>query len=381
MREKLSRLKLEGYRSIRQLDLTFGDITVLIGANGSGKSNLVSFFRLLQAAFSEGLKLYVAQQGFGSSLLHYGVKQTSELSASLVFDGPAAGEQSNYSFRLAHAAPDSLVYSQESVEFQRLGHAEPFHKALRSGDEETQLIALENSPEQSTLRSVARVFSQRLRKLRVYHFHDTSERSVIRLSQDLQDNQELSPLGANLAAYLYRLKQTHPGHYSRIVNTARLAIPYFQDFVLQPEALNPSRIQLRWKDRSADYVMGTNHLSDGSLRVIALLTALQQPEELMPTMIIIDEPELGLHPAAIGLVASLIKEVSSKRQVLLATQSPKLLSEFEPDEVVVTERIENASGQGESTFRRLSKEELGDWIPTYSLGALYEMNVTGGGPQ
>lgn len=127
--------------------------------------------------------------------------------------------------------------------------------------------------------------------------------------------------------------------------------------------------------------MGTNHLSDGSLRLIALVTALQQPVELMPTAIIVDEPELGLHPMAIGLVASLVKEAATKRRVLIATQSPKLLSEFKPSDVVVTERVEDAFGLGHSTFHRLSEEELGDWIRDYSLGSLYEMNVTGAGPQ
>jgi len=379
MRERFRRLTLEGFRSIRSLDLELGDITILVGANGSGKSNLISFFQLLQAALSENLRVHVGRKGGGSALLHYGIRHTQTMRASLEFTGPEEGGRSVYAFALAHAAPDSLLYTEETVILENLlGQLE---QRLEAGHPESRVVAKASHADDAMVGKVCEVFHQLLYNLRVYHFHDTSDRSVIRASQELQDNQFLAADGANLAAFLYRLQEAQPGHYRRIVNTVRLAIPYFQDFALRPEALNPERIQLRWRDHDPDFELGTNHLSDGSLRAIALITALQQPEELLPSIILIDEPELGLHPSAVSLIASLIREVSSKRQVLVATQSPRLLSEFQPDEVVVTERVENAAGQGESQFHRLSREELGDWLKTYSLGSLYEMNVTGGGPQ
>jgi predicted ATPase len=187
--------------------------------------------------------------------------------------------------------------------------------------------------------------------------------------------------GGNLAAVLYRLQETKPSHYARILSTVRMAVPYLKDLILEPDPLNGSRIKLRWDDRNRDYEFGPHQLSDGSLRAIALITALLQPEDMLPAVILIDEPELGLHPNAVGIVASLIKSTSAKRQVIIATQSPRLLSQFSPEDVVVVERNEDESGLGESTFQRLSSEGLGEWLRDYDLGSLYEMNVTGGGPQ
>ena len=187
--------------------------------------------------------------------------------------------------------------------------------------------------------------------------------------------------GGNLAAFLYMLRETKPQHYARILSTVRLAVPYLSDFVLEPDRLNSGRIQLRWRDRNPDHEFGAHQMSDGSLRAIALITVLLQPEEMMPGLIMIDEPELGLHPSAVGLIGSLIKAASLRRQVVVATQSPRLISEFEPEDVVVVEREEDTRGYGQSLFRRLSREDLGEWLNDYNLGTLYEMEVTGGGPQ
>jgi predicted ATPase len=177
------------------------------------------------------------------------------------------------------------------------------------------------------------------------------------------------------------LQQSYPAHFDRILTTVRLAVPYLRDFVLERDRLSPGRIQLRWRDRSPDHEFGAHQLSDGSLRAIALITALMQPEELLPALIAIDEPELGLHPSAIATVAQLIRAVSRKRQVIVATQSSRLIAGFAPEEVVVVERDEDERGHGASTFKRLSDEALGAWREDYDLGQLYDMNVTGGGPQ
>jgi len=133
-----------------------------------------------------------------------------------------------------------------------------------------------------------------------------------------------------------------------------------------------------WVDRSG-LEFGPHQLSDGTIRAIALITALLQPEENMPSIMLFDEPELGLHPAAIGLVAGLLKAISLKRQVIVATQSPILIREYKPDDIIVLERHENESGRGESLFKRLDASALGKWLERFDLGKLYEMNVTGGG--
>ena len=186
--------------------------------------------------------------------------------------------------------------------------------------------------------------------------------------------------GGNLAAFLYMLRETKREHYDHILSTIRLVVPYLRDLILEPDRLNPTRIQLRWRDES-EYEFGPHQFSDGSLRAIALVTALMQPDEFLPSVILIDEPELGLHPAAMGVIADLIKEVSEKRQVIIATQSPPLLSAFSPDQVVVAERRAYENGFGESVYRKLSKDDLALWLQDFNLGELYEKNVTGGWPK
>jgi predicted ATPase len=377
--EKLTHLKVSGFRSLRSIDTPLGDLTVLIGANGSGKSNFVALFNMLSFMLSGSLQLYIGRKGGGSSILHYGPKVTPVLDVDLAFEDPTG--QSRYGFSMAFASPDRLIFTDERVSFLTQGKATPYTETLGSAQTESRLIDKAALPDHSTSRQVARVFSNRLKELQVYHFHDTSETSFIRTSQDLHRNRALMSAGGNLAAFLYMLRQSRPAHYERILSTVRLVVPYLHDLVLEPDQLNAGRIQLRWRDRNPQYEFGPHQLSDGSLRAIALITALLQPDELMPAVIVIDEPELGLHPNAVATIAQLIKAASAKRQVIVATQSPKLVSAFEPEDIVVVERQEDEKGLGYSTLQRLSKESLGTWLEQYDLGQLYDMNVTGGGPQ
>jgi len=377
-RERLSHIKVRGFRSIRELDLKLGQINVLIGANGSGKSNFVALFNLLSFLVAGNLKLYTARKGDASSILHYGPKRTPTLDAELHF----ASEQgtSEYAFTLAHASPDRFLFTKEHLAFKKADIATPYQKDLPVGGAEAQLREVANAPSESTARKVARVFLTRLKSVQVYHFHDTSETAFIRLSHDVDRTRYLLSAGGNLASFLWMLQREYAGHYQRILSTIRLAVPYFEDFELSPQPHDASKIQLRWRDRSPDYEFGPHQLSDGSLRAIALITALLQPEELLPDVLIVDEPELGLHPSAVSLLGDLVKSVSQTRQVVVATQSPRFLSRFSPEDVIVVERDEDAKGYGESRFRRLDESALSSWLQTYDLGQLFDMNVTGGAP-
>jgi predicted ATPase len=378
--ERLSRVRVRGFRSIRDLDLELSPLNVLIGANGSGKSNFVALFNLLSSIVSVSLKLYSARKGDASSILHYGPKRTPALEAELYLAGE--GGTGEYAFTLAHASPDRFLFTREQVAFRPTGKDTPYYvHALDSGWVESRLSVLAASQTDGSAHGVARAFIQALQRVQVYHFHDTSETASIRLSQDVDRTRFLLSTGGNLASFLFMLQQEFPAHYQRIVTTIRLAVPYFEDFELAPQPHNASKILLRWRDRSPDYEFGPHQFSDGSLRAVALITALLQPEELLPDVIVVDEPELGLHPSAVALIGDLVKAVSQKRQVVVATQSPKLLSCFAPEHVVVVERSEDARGYGESTFRRLDAADLAEWLRQYDLGQLYEMNVTGGAPQ
>jgi predicted ATPase len=188
-------------------------------------------------------------------------------------------------------------------------------------------------------------------------------------------NRFLYPDAANLPAMLYLYRERYPTAYRRIVAAVKAVAPFFEDFVLEPLRLNPRNIALHWRAKGADYEFGPHQLSDGTLRAIALFTLLLQPEEDLPGLIVLDEPELGLHPAALAVLADLLKSASRHSQLLIATQSAALIDHFEVDDIV-TVNLQD----GCSTFERLDSERLKDWLEEYTLSELWQRNVIGGGP-
>ena len=164
--EKLTRLTASGFRSIREIDMELGDLTVLVGANGSGKSNFVAFFNLLSFMVTGSLQLCIGRKGGGSSLLHYGPKRTPVLTTTLRFEGD--NRWSEYGCTLAHASPDRLIFTHEQVAFQRRGEEKPFCKVLGSGQAETDLAVVSTGSDRVAAQ-VSQVFLSRLKGLRVYH--------------------------------------------------------------------------------------------------------------------------------------------------------------------------------------------------------------------
>jgi predicted ATPase len=197
----------------------------------------------------------------------------------------------------------------------------------------------------------------------------------MRQTAKLDDNAYLRPDGANLAAFLYLLKEKHSSEYDLIRATVQLVAPFFDDFLLRPDPLNEETIRLAWKHKSSDQYFNASALSDGSLRFILLAALFLQPQKYLPSIVLVDEPELGLHPYAIGLLASLVRQVSARAQVIVSTQSPLLLDYFEPEEVLVAQR-----DGGGTILTRLESAPLKDWLSDYSLGQLWEKNEIGGRP-
>ncbi|MFD0708351.1 AAA family ATPase [Photorhabdus akhurstii] len=192
----------------------------------------------------------------------------------------------------------------------------------------------------------------------------------------INDNDYLREDGANLAAFLYRLQKNHILHYKRIVKTIQMVAPFFGDFYLRPTSDNTDYIQFEWTEKEQDIPFKASELSDGTLRFILLTTVLLQPEDYMPSSIIIDEPELGLHPYAINVLAGLIKNASSKHQLIISTQSVELVDQFDADDLIIVDKQ-----QGVSTFKRLNSDFLSEWLEDYSLGELWKKNLLGGRPQ
>lgn len=366
---RLTRIRIEGFRSLRSVDLELGPVTVLIGANGSGKSNLLSALRMVSMMRTGSLRAFVAESGFAASLLHYGPARTPELGLSLDF----AQEQgtNTYAVRLAYTADDHFAFREEAIGWQAEGQEPlpPFQ--LGSYHTESRLDDAQIGPAAKTAKAV----SYCLRGLTFFHFHDTSMTSHLRRAARKDDNRFLRSNGSNLPAFLHRLMTSEDEGeqkaWRRINRLIQRAAPAIKSLV--PSAVGDS-VRLNWID-DQDAEFGVHQLSDGTLRAIALITALSQPSELLPRFMSIDEPELGLHPAVLGLLAGLIRSVSARCQVLVATQSPALLDHFCPEEVVVTER-----GAGETTFHHLDPAALATWLERYTLSELFDKNVLGGRP-
>lgn len=358
----LRQVSLKGFKSIKEMELELRALNVLIGANGAGKSNLVSFFKMLNEMMGGRLQQYIGTSGRAHSLLHFGPKVTRELEAQLEFDDDRA--KNIYAMRLFYAAADTLVFAEESFSFQQKGFPTPKIISLGAGHPETKLG--NDLAGEQTMRWM-------LNNCRVYHFHDTSPTARVRQYCYVDNDRWFMPDAGNLAALLLRFReQGDSSAYQRIVATIRLIAPFFDDFDLEPSG---REVILNWREKGTDQIFGPHQFSDGTLRAICLITLLLQPEDGLPGLIIVDEPEIGLHPYALNIVASLFGKASHHTQVLISTQSGAFLNNFDPEDVVVVDRVGK-----ESKFERLNPAKLEAWLEEYSLGEVWEKNVIGGGP-
>jgi len=363
---ELKKVTIKGFRSIKEVTLELGPLNILIGANGAGKSNLIAFFKLMNELMAERLQQHIGATGRATANLYFGPKVTPQMEAELLFEVDNGTD--SYRMRLFHGASDSLIFAEETLTFLQTGFRKPKTISLGAGHQETRIR--EEAEQQEP---VALVLRRLLNRCRVYHFHDTSPTSRVRQYCYVDDKRWLMPDAANLAAVLYELKSAQEPVYRRIVETVRQVAPFFEDFNLEPTASKD--IILNWRHRDSDLVFGPHQLSDGTIRVICLISLLLQPKDNLPYLIVVDEPELGLHPYAPNVVASLLQSASNHTQILISTQSSTFLDSFATEDIVVVER------NGEATeFNRPDAKKLTAWLEDYSLGETWEKNIIGGGP-
>lgn len=329
---------IQGYKSIRSQKVSLGRLNILIGGNGAGKSNFLSVFNLAKAVSEDGLDAWVEENGGANRILHLGRKISSCIQLSFELDDEVGKEQN-----------ELFLSFEESADRLALKNVGSFHASSRK---------------------VSGLFST----LRVYHFVDTGKTSPIKQNCNVNDNRFLRSDGANLAAVLYYISQKHPERFSQIERTIVEIAPFFAGFDLQPSRLNDSFIRLTWRQKGAsDTYLDAEQLSDGTLRMMCLVTILMQPE--LPDVILIDEPELGLHPAALALFCALAKKAATDSQIIISTQSIDIVNQFSPEDIIVCDN----NGE-ETVFKRLDDMDLSAWQNDYSLGELWEKNVFGGNP-
>lgn len=356
----ITRVEIEGFKSIKSLDLELENINIFLGGNGVGKSNFISMFSILRNIYNHNFQNYIIKKGGVNSLLHFGAKHTELLKFVVYFKKK---ENENKFMVEIESAQNTLFIKS-------------IRTAFKWGDWTEQ--EYEKNVYESNFREIntgqAFWVNDRLKEFEVYHFHDTSDTSPMKGFSNLHDNDYLRRDGSNLASFLYYLRKNHKKEFKRIVLTIREIAPFFEKFKLKPNKLNKEMIQLEWREKGfPETYFNAFHLSDGTLRFICLATLLLQPNP--PKTIIIDEPELGLHPVAINKLSSLIRKVSSKSQVIISTQSVNLIDNFDPNQIIVANRH-----NGETDFKRLKNEELQDWLEDYTLGDLWGQNKIGAQP-
>ncbi len=363
-RPHLQHVAVKGYKSIKELTLDMQAINILIGANGAGKSNFISLFTFLSQLSQGKLKTYVERQGFANTFFHFGAKQTDQMSLEL-----AVGDNSYYVTFVHGANDDTLVFADEYCTCT----GSPQRWTVKGSLGESGLLP-GSEAKSDYVRNYTREY---MVGCRVYHFHDTSESANFKQANDLNAADYLYRDAGNLAAFLYRLKTEHPHSYQDIVAPIQVIAPFFHDFYLEPRgpADGYQKLLLRWLHREHDDPFSANQLSDGTARFICLATLFLQPEQLRPNTIVLDEPELGLHPAALEILAELIHTTAKETQVICSTQSVAFANLFGPDTFIVVD-----AEAGVSRFRWLDQDSLDHWLTEYGMGDIWCKNLIGGRP-
>ena len=365
---KITEIEIAGFKSValeHPLKLTIKDVNIFLGANGAGKSNIISFLRLVSYMMSGALQKFVAKAGSNQVLFHNGIKETPRIMGKLTMQN--VEDTDSYQFVLSPASEDRVIITEEKIAWKRDGKESPYREVVESDYKESGLL---NSRSQT-----AKTVRNLLSRCKTYQFHDSSIGGPLRQSSLINAAQYLQSEGNNLGSFLYFLKDIYPESYRRIVENVRIVMPQFGDFYLEP--VN-NYVTLNWIDSSgSDNVFTVDQFSDGTIRFIALATLLLQPSKTMPSVIVIDEPELGLHPYAIDQLSAMIKDASLHSQLIIATQSPLLVDRFPADDVTV---LDQDTSRHYTTAHHLLTEELKDWLEEYTISELWQKNIIGGLP-
>lgn len=374
----LSHVDIRGFRSLQDVSVELSPLTVLIGANGSGKSNFIKFFALIRWLMDgRSLKEWTMREGGADDQLFMGSRSTEKIFGQLALTMPNSQDKYQYETVLGVSVNDQLHFAFEYYRYQKQG------KALTDWIQLTPIADFSALP--TTIKPLkpeaTRIYAKGnpaiittlLKQCSIYQFQDTSKHAAIKKAHDTSDSVYLNADGGNLAAVLLNLKDNYPKHLKLIERQISRVLPSFDSFVLEPEY---GKVMLRWRHKHSDKIIGAHLTSDGSLRLFCLITLLNLPKEKLPAIIFLDEPELGLHPNAITLIAAMIRTVSAHAQIILATQSPFMVDCFELDNIVVADLIEGAT-----RLRRLDQTQYQQWLADdFSVADLWLSNVLGGQP-
>ena len=365
---RIDSLDLKGFRSLADVQIdNVPNPMVLLGANGAGKSNILRFLQMLAETYQGRLAQFVLRQGGAGDQLFGGEERTRQINACASFHTALGFNE--LSFTLAPASEDRLAIANEVLHFKPHDGRGGLHLGPYPSGIESTFYRVCHSPK-SDWRAKAAVDA--LGDCLFYQFHDTSDDAPIKRRWDVQDNHRLLEHGGNLAAVLLHLRENDVARYNLIRRHIRRVLPEFDDFEI---GVTYGKSLLRWRAKTTKQTFGGHLTSDGSLRAFCLITLLNLPDELLPSIVLLDEPELGLHPFAVSLVSHMVKALARERQVIVATQSPYFVDAFSLDEIVVL-----AMRDGKTLAKRFADGDFSHWLEEHSTGELWWMNLLGGYP-
>jgi predicted ATPase len=367
MGSALNKLTIRGFKSIRELEnFELKNLNVFVGANGAGKSNLISLFKMLNKLMDDNIASYIRDNGGISNILYNGKKSTEKMNFEMRFG------QRGYCFTI-NPTPEEGVTLSDEYRYYEPGTSGWW--SLGNSIDSLSLLVKEVKSGTGDSKNSKHVYDA-IMSWKIYHFHDTSSNAPMRGWEIVEDSETLRSDASNIAPFLLHLRNKHRAEYQNILNACQIIMPYLKDFLLKEITFGKTneirKVNLSWRTKDSDFPMQPYHLSDGSIRFICLATALLQPE--LPSTLIIDEPELGLHPEAIRILGELINSAAKRTQIILATQSPLLIDQFSINDIVVVNRKDD-----QSVFERLNKEDFEKWLEDYSAGELWLKNVILGG--
>ncbi len=379
---RLNQIKISGFRRLLSLDLEMRPFMVLIGANGVGKTSLLDAINLLSASAAGKLSSTLSQLGGFANVLTR--DKAEELSFSVNVDVPEYSPL-DYTLSLGTQGVDYVI-SKENLAQKIEGQERPFmHIASLNGDvlyadveSEEKLVRSERKPNsrETFLSRVPRMFEQpeelrrALSSVTQYHVLDVGNRAPIKLPQLLTPSTSPGVDGGELISYLYNLRESDRDRFDWILDTLRAAFPDFEDLSFPPSAAG--MLMMGWKDKKFSRPLYAHELSEGTLRFLWLVSLLQSPN--LPTVTMIDEPEVSLHPRLLNLLAELMREASDRTQLIVATHSDRLVRFLQPEEVVVMDM--NEEGCTSATWA--DSLDLDEWLTEYSLDEVWRMGEIGG---
>ena len=379
-----SRLQVSGFRRLRALDLPMAPLNVMIGANGVGKSSVLEVLDLLAASAEGSLESTVSQAGGIFSLvtqdgctdrIHLAVEMPVEDQQPLHYDLEIVPEGLGFTVRrelLTQQQAESAAQPFKFIDVRgaNVHYHDPGAKQLlrptwdykRSETALSQVPKMYRTPE--GFRTLLEDSTQ------IYHALDVSTRSPVRVPQSLQPAPTPGSDGEDLLSCLYSMRETERDRFEAVENALRVAFPTFERIDLPLVAAGS--VTLAWKDRNFPKPFYPHQLSEGTLRFLWLATLLQSPG--LPKVTLIDEPEVSLHPEMLSLLVELMREASSRTQLVVATHSDRLVRFLRPEEVVVCDLDED----GGMAVRRASDLNLAAWLEEYTLDQIWGMGRLGG---